>query len=265
MSTGTSVYLLATTGAEGVLFRHATGYTYDTVAVQYTSLVYLVVCGTGQSPTWSPSPCSVASWNDILEKSPLFRSASCIPITLVHRPMVARFVGTVCLSTPQGWTGWAPSLLGGLLNIPATQVHVPTAPASVWERMIRPLPPTPCHVAGAAETVDGWTHALDRGVPPVIDLNALLSLVGRPIRPGTSSVAATLLIIPPDAPRTVILPETDAVLPLWHPNLDAYTYDDIERLNAFLHSAQYLSDGLYDELRDACQKKLSSLTKRWPS
>lgn len=255
------MYLLATTGAEGVLFRHATGLAYDTLAVQYTSLVYLVVCGTGQPPAWHPSPCTVASWADVLTRSAPIRSASWIPNTPAHKPVVARFVGSVCLSTSQPWAGWAPALLGGLLDMPTTPVRVPSPPLSPWERMV--LPPAPVPSTGVAEVVDGWVRSLDHGVPPVIDLNALLRLLDQPVRPGTSSVAATLLILPPDAPRTLVVPEVSAVLPLWHPNLDAYTYDDIERLNALLHSAQYLSDGLYDELRDACQKKLSLHTKRW--
>lgn len=264
MSTGTGVYLLATTGAEGVLFRHSTGLTYDTLAVQYTSLVYLVVCGSGLAPAWHPSPCPLVAWNDVLAKSSVLRSASWIPITPEHRPIVARFVGTVCLSTPQTWSGWAPALLGGLLDMPSTPVRIPPASTSPWERMVLPAPsPSPRSPAGIADTVVGWTRAMDRGVPPVIDLNALLVLLDQPVRPGTSSVAATLLVLPPDAPRVVLLPETDAVLPLWHPNLDAYSYDDVERLNTFLHSAQYLSNEFYDELRDVCQKKLSSLTKRW--
>jgi len=262
MSTGTGVYLLATTEAEGVLFRHSTGLPYDTLAIQYTSLVYLVVCGSGKSPSWHPSPCPVAAWADVLARTSVLRNASWIPITPTHRPIVARFVGSVCLSTPQAWTGWAPALLGGLLDMPSAPVRVPPAPTSPWEQLVLPVP-TPRPSAGVADTVDGWVRSLDRGLPPVIDLNALLTLLDQPVRPGTSSVAATLLILPPEAPRTVLLPETGAVLPLWRPNLDAYTYDDIDRLNTFLHSAQYLQQELYDELRDACQKKLSSLTKRW--
>lgn len=262
MSTGTGVYLLATTGAEGVLFRHATGLSYDTLAVQYTSLVYLVTCGSGLAPTWHPSPCPLVAWRDVLTKSSILRSASWIPITPTHRPVVARFVGSICLSTPQAWSGWSPTLLGGLLDMPSTTVRVPPTQTSVWEKLVLPTPP-PRSSAGVADTVDGWVRSLDRGIPPVIDLNVLLALMDKPTRPGVSSVAATLLILPPDAPRTILLPETDAVLPLWHPNLDAYSYEDIEKLNTFLHSAQYLHQELYDELRDACQKKLSSLTKRW--
>jgi len=258
MST-TGVFLLATTDAEGVLFRHATGLPYDTLAVQYASLVYLVQCATGGAPAWHVSPCQAPAWSEWLASSDCVRSAYWVPVDASSRPAVARFVATMCLSTPSVWTGWSPSLLPLPTPLP-TPLPLPPAPLSPWERL-SPTPPSA--VSKIAEHVDAWTQALDHGVPPVMDLNALLALLERPQRPETTSVSATLAVLPLGVPRTLTVPATSNVVSLWHPCLDGFSYTEVEELSALLHTPAYLSSELYDELRQVCQKKLGTPTKRW--
>ena len=137
-------------------------------------------------------------------------------------------------------------------------------PLSPWEQLAVPPPVVaPTALAGVAAHVEAWEHALDHGIPPVIELNVLLTLLERPVRQGTTSAAATLLVLPPGSPRTLLVPEASTVLPLWHPCLDGFSYTEIEQLNALLHAPAYFHNELYDELRQVCQKKLSSPTKRW--
>ena len=259
MST-TGVYLLATTGAEGVLFRHTTGLAYDTLAVQYASLVYLIQCATGGTPAWHVSPCQVPTWSAWLISADCVRAAYWVPVDAPHRPAVARFVAATCLSTPAVWTGWSEALLG--IPLPSALPSALPSPLSPWEQLCTPAP-APSSLTKIAEHVDAWTHALDHGVPPVMDLNALLVLLGRPPRTETTSVGATLAVLPPDAPRTLLVPTTSNVVTLWHPCLDGFSYTEVEGLSALLHTPDYLNNPHYDELRQVCQKKLGAPTKRW--
>lgn len=256
----TGVYLLATTDAAGVLFRHTTGLAYDTLAVQYASLVYLIQCATGGAPTWHASPCQVAPWTDWVTTAPCLRTVVWVPVDTSRRPAIARFVASTCLSTPSVWPGWSPRLLAGLLDTPLPPpLPRPAAPLSPWEHLAAPAPPpAPKALAGVAEQVEAWVRALDHGVPPVVDLNALLALLELPLRAGSTSAAATLVVVPPGTPRTLSLPEASNVVPLWHPCLDGFSYTDVERLNALLHSPAYFHNELYDEVREVCQKKLGS-------
>jgi hypothetical protein len=259
MSTGSGVFLLASTDAEGVLFRRATGLPYDTLGVLYASMVYLVQCATGKTPQWQvDSPCTASAWTAWLTTAPCLRVAYWIPSDNHHRPFLARFVATNCLSTPSTWTGWSSAQLGGLLDAPLPPpIALPPTPISPWEQLSTSPP-------GVTEQVNAWVHALDHGVPPLVDLNALLALLDLPVRSGETSVAATLLIIPPSAPRTLSIPEATTTVPLWNPCLDGFSYTEVEQLSVLLHAPEYLHNNLYDKLRQECQKKLSSLTKRWP-
>ena len=255
MSTG--VYLLSSTDAAGVLFRQTSGLSYDTVAIQLTSTVYLVHCGSGQAPAWHTSPCPVAEWTAWLPTAHYFRSVRWIPAT--DRTTLAQFVATTCLSTTV-WPGWVPARLGDLLDRPSTPVDVPVPPLTPWERLV-PHPSTP--PAAVVEHAQAWVRSLEQGLPPVVDLNPLLASLGLPTLRGPTSAAATFLLLPPEMPRTVFLPETPHMIPLWRPSVDALTYAEIEQLSYLLHTPAYLPHPMYDELREVCQKKLSLPTKRW--
>jgi hypothetical protein len=271
MSTGPSgIYIIASTTAEGVLFRHTTGLSYDTVVIQYRLVTYLVNCATGQPPAWHPyRSVPVSKWLEWLPTQEVIREARWIALDAVYRHELARFIADVCLSRPTVWKGWSPNILGTLLDLPATPVPVPNLPLSVWETMMLPVPPPSISPLTLTDTlshhVDAWVQSIEKETPPIIDLNALLTLTQRPTREGTTSLSAILVVMPLNAPKTLTVPEASGVVTLSYPCLDSYTYQDIEKLNLVLHSPDFIHQELYDELRDECQKKLSTPTKRWPT
>lgn len=270
MATGTGIFLVATTDAEGVLFRASTGLAYDCVAAVYapswpvggTHQVYVLQCALGKPPTWAPtSPYTLAAWQD-LQHHPCVRSVLWVPCTGTQRALVSRFVATCCLSMVP-WTKWTPSALGGLTEAPGTYVHTSTALPSTWERMADVVGTTHGAPAALVEQVDGWVDAVRARVPPVVDLNRALASVGKPPMEGTGSASAVLLVLPLAAPRALYVPElTSAPLPLWFPELGHLAHTELEELNLVLHSPGYITDPLYDELRQTCQKNLEHSSKR---
>lgn len=256
----TGVYLVASTDAEGVLYRQSSGLSYDTVAVQFTSTVYLVHCATGKAPAWHASPCTMTEWTEWMKASSCLRNVQWLQASQTQRTFLAQFIATTCISL--NWHGWSPDCLGDILQSSPTPIDVPSPPLTTWERLVvehHPADPPPVIV----EHVKTWVRSMARGTPPVIDLNTILSSLGMPLMQGATSVAATMLILPKDTPRTIYLPETSHVIPLWRPCIDALTYEETEQLNYLLHTPEYLPHRLYDELREVCQKKLGVPNKRW--
>jgi hypothetical protein len=269
MTTGTGLFLVATPSAEGVLFRQAMALPYDCVAAQYAPSwpvgappqVYVLQCATGKVPAWAgASPQAPALWQEALQR-PDVRSAHWVACDGSQRALVSRFVATCCLSMLP-WPGWSTSMLGALADAPRVPVAHSDAPLSVWERMA-PQGTGTSVPADAVAQAEGWCEALKARVPPVVDVNRLLGALGRPPVPGRGSAAAVALVLPPEAPRELYVPElSDRPVPLWFPDLRHLRFHQVEELNAVLHSPAYLTDPLYDDLRQTCQKNLESLCKR---
>lgn len=272
------IYLISSTSAEGVLFRHATGLSYDAIGIQYRMTVFMVSCATGQLPAWHPvSPpsksVSVSIWVAWLPTQTILRDARWIAIEAKRHHEIARFIADVCLSRPTVWKEWSPALLGTLLELPAVPVPLPKLPLSLWENLVQsssqpPTTPTAVPLSSIdhlSTHMDTWIKSMEKGIPPIIDLNSILNLLQRPPLPEPTSASAVVVVMPTESPRMLTVPEASGVLSLWHPCLDGYSFQEIEKLNFVLHSPDFLHQGLYDELRDACQKKLSAPTKRWPT
>ena len=255
------LWLIASTDAAGVLFRASTGLAYDGVAIRlahtwpaHGSSYYFLECATGRAPAWAPQGAtSQDQWTVWLTTPTGVRT--CWRVDVLDAPALSRFLATYCLSpAPPPWTVWSETSLGALGE--RTLVYTSSAPLSVWELM----------QLGGGNTVftsevDTWLAAMERGLPPLIDLNTLLGALGRPARTPAGSVAAVLVVAPAAQARCLHVPYASGAVALWQPCLDTFTLAELEDLNFLLHSPELCNDPLYDTVRACCRKKITHFLK----